>query len=341
MKVRKYHIPIFVPHKGCPHDCVFCNQRHITGQISDTTAFDVERITEEYLKSINCDSESIEIAFFGGSFTAIDIDKQTELLKAAYEYVKKGYVSGIRCSTRPDCINTEILDNFKKYGGTCIELGVQSTDDYVLKCSGRGHTFEDVKYSSELIKNSGISLGHQMMMGLVGDTAEKTVKTAEDIISLGPDCVRIYPTLVVRDTKLFNMYESGVYKPLTVDDAVQQLSVLIPMFKRKKISVIRVGLQTTDEINAYTVKGPYHPAIKELAEGRIIRNTVEKQIDGVPHDELSIICNPSRISEVMGHKKCNSSYFLDKYGITLKVMGDCDINVNTLNICGKNIDIYA
>lgn len=341
MKSRKYHIPIFVPHKGCPHDCVFCNQRHITGQMTDTTAFDVERITEEHLKSINCDYENIEIAFFGGSFTAIDIEKQTELLEAAYKYVKNGYVSSIRCSTRPDCINTEILNNFKKYGGNCIELGVQSSDEYVLKCSARGHTFEDVKRASSLIKNCGISLGLQMMMGLVCDSAEKTIKTAEDIIMLNPDCVRIYPTLVVQDTELFNMYKSGVYKPLSLESAVQQLSVLIPMFKRKNISVIRVGLQTTDEINADTVIGPYHPAIKELAEGRIIRNAIEKQIDHVPNRELTVICNPSRVSEVIGHKKCNSAYFVEKYGIFMKAVENCEISVNTLNICGKNIDIYA
>ncbi len=341
MKSRKYHIPIFVPHKGCPHDCVFCNQRHITGQMTDTTAFDVERITENHLKSINSDYENIEIAFFGGSFTAIDIEKQTELLEAAYKYVKNGYVSSIRCSTRPDCINTGILNNFKKYGGNCIELGVQSSDEYVLKCSARGHTFDDVKRASALIKNCGISLGLQMMMGLVGDSAEKTIKTAEDLIMLKPECVRIYPTLVVQDTELFNMYKSGVYKPLTLDDAVQQLSVLIPMFKRKNISVIRVGLQTTDEINADTVIGPYHPAIRELAEGRIIRNAVEKQIDIVPNKKLTVICNPSRISEAIGHKKCNSTYFLKKYGITMKTVENCDISVNTLNICGKNIDIYA
>ena len=342
MKLKNYHIPIFVPHKGCPHDCVFCNQRHITGQLAETTSDDVRRIIDGHLKTISADGRYVEAAFFGGSFTGIDMQKQTELLRAAYEYVKRGSVDGIRCSTRPDYINKEITENFKTYGGTCIELGVQSTDEQVLKCSRRGHTFDDVKAASEIIKQSGISLGLQMMIGLVGDTAEKAVKTAADIISLKPDCVRIYPTLVVKDTELYNMYRAGAYKPLTTEEAVEQLSVIIPMFERENISIIRVGLQTTEEINEDTVSGPYHPAIKELAEGRIIRKVIEKNIPGFKaHTKITIGCNPSRVSEVIGHKKCNTLYFRQKYGIGRDVAANNVINVNTLNICGKNIDIYS
>lgn len=342
MKVKNYHIPIFVPHVGCPHDCVFCNQRHITGQTAETTSQDVRRITEEHLASISAENRYIEVAFFGGSFTGIEIEKQTELMSAAYEYVMKGKIDGIRCSTRPDYITEEILDNFKKFGGKCIELGVQSSDEYVLSCSRRGHSFDDVKKASELIKKKNISLGLQMMVGLVGDTAEKTLKTAKDIISLKPDCVRIYPTLVVKDTELYNMYKSGVYKALSVEDAVSQLGEIIPMFERENISVIRVGLQTTDEINSDMVYGPYHPAIKELAEGRIIRNVMENIVMQKDDKKIfDVICHPSRISEVIGHKKCNAEYFKEKYSIDLRVSGNCELNVNILNICGKNVDIYA
>lgn len=335
--MHTYHIPVFVPHKGCPHDCVFCNQRHITGQISETTPDDVKRIIEDNLITLK-ENYYAEVAFFGGSFTGIEISKQTELLEAAYPYIKSGRIHGIRCSTRPDYINREILDNLKKYGTTCIELGVQSTDSHVLKNSHRGHSFEDVKKASELIKSYGIELGLQMMLGLPGDTKEKMLKTAGDLISLNPACVRIYPTLVVEDTHLCNMYKSGVYTSLTVEQAVDVLSEIIPMFVRNNIDIIRIGLQTTDEINENTVKGPYHPAIKELAEGRIIRNIIENNL---PDDaEIEVFCSPERVSVVSGHGRCNKLYFKEKYSRRLKVTADASLDRNELRICDKNIAIY-
>ena len=197
--MKNYRIPIFVPHLGCPHDCVFCNQKHITGQAAEVSADDAKEIINKYLSFIPEDAYT-EIAFFGGSFTGIGLDKQSELLSVACEFLKSGKVQGIRCSTRPDCIDKKILDNLKKYRVTSIELGVQSSDDEVLKKSGRGHSFEDVRRACELIKKHQISLGLQMMLGLPGDTYEKALKTARDLISLKPDCVRIYPTLVVKDT---------------------------------------------------------------------------------------------------------------------------------------------
>ena len=262
--MKTYHIPVFVPHKGCPHDCVFCNQRHITGQISETTPWDVVRIIEDNLSTVD-ENSYVEVAFFGGSFTAIEEDMQLSLLKAAYPYVKSGKVNGIRCSTRPDCISESILERFKAYGGTSIELGVQSTDDEVLLKSRRGHSYKDVCEASELIKSYGIELGVQMMLGLPGDTKEKMIKTAEDLLSLSPYCVRIYPTLVVEDTALHTMYEKGNYNPLELEETVDILAEIIPMFVKNGVEVIRVGLQTTDEINESTVKGPYNPAIRELA----------------------------------------------------------------------------
>ena len=218
---------------------------------SNLTKEDVVSIIEENLDTMSEDSY-IEVAFFGGSFTGIDIDKQRELLSAVQPYVKSGRVNGIRCSTRADYITIEILTMLKEYGMTAIELGVQSTDDYVLSCSRRGHSFSQVVEASELIKSFDIELGLQMMLGLPGDTKEKMLKTCEDLISLEPKCVRIYPTLVVPDTALWQMYDKGEYAPLTLEETIDILSVIMPKFKNAGINIIRVGLQTTDNINENT-----------------------------------------------------------------------------------------
>ena len=334
--MRTYHIPIFVPHKGCPHDCVFCNQRHITGHDEDVGAEDVKRIIDSYLPTLKKDSY-IEAAFFGGSFTGIDTEKQTELLDAAYEYVTEGKIHGIRCSTRPDYINTEILDNLKGHKTTCIELGVQSTDSEVLKLSGRGHSFDDVIKSSELIKKYGINLGLQMMLGLPGDTYDKMIHTAHDLLELRPSCVRIYPTLVVENTALRRMYDDRHYTPLTIEETTEILSEIIPLFEREGIDVIRVGLQTTDDINENTVRGPYHPAIRELAEGRIIRNLILEHID---RDNPCVSAPPQRISQVYGHKRCNTLFFERKHSITLNIKEDQALDKNKLKISDKIVAIY-
>lgn len=333
--MKNYHIPIFVPHKGCPHDCVFCNQRQITGQTSDVTGEDVDRIINEYLPTLDKNSYT-EAAFFGGSFTGIEIEKQTELLAAAYPYVVSGEIQGIRCSTRADYISEEILDNLKRFGTTTVELGVQSTDDEVLTKSRRGHSFDDVVRASELIKSYGIKLGLQMMLGLPGDTREKMLKTARDLIELKPECVRIYPTLVVKDTALWSMYQKGTYTPLTLEETVDILSEIIPMFERENISVIRVGLQTTDNISEGNVDGPYHPAIRELACGRIIRNILEANISG---DVLSVEVSPKRVSETSGHRRCNKEYFLKKYSVILDVKEDKNLTDNEIRINGKVVKI--
>ena len=335
--MKTYHIPIFVPHEGCPHDCVFCNQRKITGKSEGVSAKEVTKIIEENLNTMNSDAK-IEIAFFGGSFTGIDLEKQTELLNAAYPYVKSGKVSGIRCSTRADYITEPILCNLKKYGVTTIELGVQSTDDEVLRLARRGHSFGDVKRAAELIKKSGINLGLQMMLGLPGDSEEKMLRTAADLIALKPECVRIYPTLVVEDTALCHMYRKGTYTPLSLECTVDILAKIIPMFLGEGIKIIRVGLQTTDAINEHTVKGPYHPAIRELAEGRIIRNILESHIVGTSN--INVRTNPKNVSKIAGHKGCNRKYIKEKYGIHLNILEDSRVKVSQLIINHELSDIF-
>ena len=246
---KQYVIPIFVPHLGCPNDCIFCNQKTISGEQKQVTKEDVANTVEYYLSSFKEDNAYIEIAFFGGSFTGIDVEKQEELLSAAYEFIKQGKVNGIRLSTRPDYIDKEILKRLKKYKVTTIELGVQSSNDYILKRCGRGHTFEDVKNASKLIRRFGFTLGHQMMCGLPESTRLDELNTAKDLAKLKPKIVRIYPVLVLKGTKLAKEYENGEYEPLSCNQAVEICKELYYFFQSKKIQVIRMGLQNTETID--------------------------------------------------------------------------------------------
>ncbi len=322
MKKKHCNIPVFVPHIGCPHDCVFCNQRQITGAQSRITAADVKRIIEEQLEYIDRSNTYVEVAFFGGSFTGIDFELQTELMSAAYEYIKAGKVDSQRCSTRPDCIDEDILENVKKYGMKNIEVCVQTTDDEVLAKSGRGHGRAEVFAASELIKKHGFPLGLQMMLGLPGDTWDKSIKTAEDIISIAPDFVRIYPTLVVENTALYDMYKSGEYTPLTIEDAAKLSAQLLELMESKGIDVIRIGLQTTDNINEATVAGPYHSAMGELAASLVYRNRIEDYIrKNSLTGRVEYAVPKADISKAVGQKRCNIEYFREKYNVDLKIIG--------------------
>ncbi|MBE7053721.1 MAG: radical SAM protein [Ruminococcaceae bacterium] len=312
-----YNIPVFVPHLGCPHDCVFCNQKKITGTKKPFECDMAVQTIEENLKTISKnDDKYVEIAFFGGSFTAIEDEIFKKLCLIGKKYIDEKKVDALRCSTRPDCIDEDKLRFMKECGFKTIELGVQSTDETVLLKSGRGHTKEDVFLASRLIKESGIDLGLQMMIGLPFDTEEKTLDTAKDLISLNPSCVRVYPTLTLEGTRLFDMYKEGEYTPWSLDRCIPVLAKVLNMFYENNINVVRVGLQTTDEINENTVIGPYHASIRELAESEIYKNKIEKLF---LKDGLTVFVNDKEISKAIGNKKSNITYFKEKYGINIKI----------------------
>ena len=280
---KQYIIPIFVPHLGCPNDCIFCNQKSISGQKKNMTKEEAKKIIDDYLENIKNEDAQIEIAFFGGSFTGIDVEKQEEFLQTAYGYIKKGKIDSIRISTRPDYIDKTILKRLKKYKVKTIELGVQTANDYILKQCKRNHTFEDVKKASKLIRWYGFNLGHQMMVGLPDSTKIDEINTARELIKLKPKMVRIYPVLVIKNTRLEKDYLDGKYKPLTVIQAVETCKEIVPMFMKKGIEVIRIGLQNTDEITDPSIKGsevvagPYHPAFRQLVESSLwYDNIIEK-----------------------------------------------------------------
>lgn len=327
---KQYIIPIFVPHLGCPNDCIFCNQKSISGQKENMTKEKAKKIIEEYINAIQTKDASIEIAFYGGSFTAIEPEKQVELLEVANEYIKKGKVESIRISTRPDCIDKETLKRLKKYKVKTIELGVQSANDYILKKANRGHTFEDVKKASKMIRWNGFQLGHQMMVGLPESTRTDEINTAKALIKLKPKMVRIYPVLVVKDTKLEKDYKNGIYEPLPLVQAVEICKQLVRMFADKKIDVIRIGLQNTEEITdpqgekSQVVAGPYHPAFRQLVEAGMWYDAIVGKIKklNVKVKEVQVTVNPIDANNVIGHKKENVVKLKETYDVDLILKQD-------------------
>lgn len=327
---KEYIIPIFVPHLGCPNDCIFCNQKSISGQKKNITKEEAKKTIEYFLENIKDKEAKKEIAFFGGSFTGIDEKKQEELLEIAYKYIENGEVDSIRISTRPDYINKEILKRLKKYKVKTIELGVQSTNDYILGRANRGHTFEDVKKASKLIKWYGFNLGHQMMVGLPESNRIDEINTAKSLIKLKPKMVRIYPVLVIKGTKLEKEYNEGVYEPLSLIQAVETCKQLVRMFVNKKIEVIRVGLQNTEEISnpeekeSEVIAGPFHPAFRQLVESSMWYDAIVEKIKklNVKVKEVEVTVNPIDINNVIGHKKENIIKLKDTYEVDLIVKKD-------------------
>lgn len=327
---HNYIIPIFVPHLGCPNDCVFCNQKSISGQKNNMTKEEAKKIIEEYLKSIKDENAEIEVAFFGGGFTAIEEEKQNELLSLAYEYIKEGKIKSIRISTRPDYIDKKILKRLKKYKVKTIELGVQSANNFILEKAGRGHTFEDVKKASKLIRRYGFTLGHQMMVGLPESTRKDEINTAKELIKLKPKMVRIYPVLVLKGTKLEKELKEEKYKPLSIVQAVETCKELVRMFADKKIDIIRVGLQNTDEItdpnneNSEVVAGPYHPAFRQLVESSLWYDAIVEKIKklNVKVKEVEVTINPIDTNNVIGHKKENIIKLKQTYDVDLRINPD-------------------
>lgn len=315
-RAKHSNIAIFVPHIGCKHMCSFCNQRYITGQEAAPTSDDVDSAVKTALRSPRYDKSSGQIAFFGGSFTAINRDYMLELLAAAKRQIDLGNAASIRISTRPDCIDGEVLSLLKKYGVKSIELGAQSMCDDVLKMNERGHTAADVEGASRLIKSYGFELGLQMMTGLYGDNDKKATMTAERIIALQPDTVRIYPTVVLENTRLCELYRAGEYTPQTVDEAASLGARLIPMFLENGIDVIRFGLHTINE-DKY-VAGPWHPALAELAYSKIYMNMLKIAFTDKPKGSYIINVNQSEISKTAGQKKCNLE-MLHKMGYNCKI----------------------
>ncbi len=321
MPKKKYIIPLFIPHLGCPHDCIFCNQKKIATDHCEINGTMVAEILRQHLGQLPPDEYHREVAYYGGSFTGLPWERQKELLSPAYEAKKANLIDGIRLSTRPDYITKEILTGLKTLGVTTIELGVQSTNQRVLHLSHRGHSKEDVDQAVEQIKSHGFLLGLQMMVGLPGDSPAAIEGTVRDFITYGPDFVRVYPTLVIRDTGLEDLYCSGSYQPLSLEECIALCKYILLTFQGADIPVIRLGLQTTEEITygKAVVAGPFHPALREMVETEIYRTRILEAIEALPKrvgNELTIYCHRREASRVAGYRQANKKYLIERYSLS-------------------------
>lgn len=315
------NIAVFVPHNGCRHQCSFCNQFSITSQPEQPTAQTVTQTVESALFSLGEQAASAEIAFFGGSFTAVEHIHMLELLEAAHPFVADGRVRGIRVSTRPDAVGDEVLDLLARYGTTTVELGAQSMCDDVLLANGRGHTADDVVCAAKRVREHGFALGLQMMTGLPESDDRRDVQTGEALIALHPDCVRIYPTVVLKGTRLERLFAEGKYCPPTLEEAVSLCCRLLDRFEEHRIPVIRLGLHAIDP-ESY-VAGPWHPAFGELCESQ---RFFERAVRQMGHPGRYRICVPPRaVSKAVGQNRRNIGRFR-ALGMDVSIQSDTHLN---------------
>lgn len=327
-------IPVFIPHLGCPYDCVFCNQKEITAREEAPDPEEIRKTIDQWLSTL--EGKEVEIAFYGGSFTGIPMELQSAYLDVAVEYKEKGLVQKLHLSTRPDFINREILDNLKAHQVDVIELGAQSFDNEVLRLSGRGHSADQTRQAAALIREYGFQLGIQLMIGLPGDSFESCIMSAEEAVKLKPDLARLYPTIVLDNTPLFRMYESGRYRPLSREEAVRTTAEMYKILDDAGIYIMRVGLKSTDIIGdgGAVNGGTYHPAFRQLVEGRIAREKILPMLEAVgnekgpelmektgprrtprpsPRRKVDVYANPESFSNMIGNSGENRKYFEEKF----------------------------
>lgn len=326
MSARRSIIPVFVPHLGCPHMCVFCNQRHISGEQRPASADDVRRAITEGIEKIP-DGTRITLAFYGGSFTAIPAREQEELLGAALPFLRAGMISDIRLSTRPDAVDGPTLERLRRFGVRTVELGVQSMSEDVLRSSERGHSAEDARRAANLVKDAGFELILQMMTGLPGDTPEKSISTAREFVKLRPDGVRIYPTVIIRDTTLYDMWRAGLYREHTVSEAVELCAKLADIFDESGIPVIRLGLNPTEDLSSGdAVGGAYHPALGELV---LSRRYLERErallTSSDAGKDVIFGVRRGRVSAAVGQHRSNASAIMSQFGVKSVKFKELDI----------------
>lgn len=333
--MKHYIIPVFIPHLGCRHQCIFCNQKKITGRHTPVSASQVAAMIDERLAGVNCD-RWIEVAFFGGSFTALPVAIQNDLLAPAYQALRRKRIHAIRLSTRPDCISDSNVANLRRQGVTTVELGVQSLDDSVLVNALRGHSSQIVTEAVNKLKAAGLQCGLQLMPGLPGENWLSLLATVQRAVQLQPDFVRIYPTVVLADTPLADLYHEGIYQPLSLAAAVARSAYMKLVFEQQGISVIRTGLQATEELDSGSsvLAGPYHPSFGELVDSHLFYLMLAGFIEqnaACSESGLSIYHNPKDTSKIRGHYNRNITHIRQRYHLAaVRLHPDTAVKTGTL-----------
>jgi histone acetyltransferase (RNA polymerase elongator complex component) len=314
-ELRHYTIPVFIPGLACPFQCIYCDQKKITGRPAYMEEEEIRQIIEDRLATIPNENTEKEIGYFGGTFTGLPLEKQRHFLEIASRYVYDGAITGIRISTRPDCIDPEILDLLSQYPVRTIELGVQSMDDEVLRLSNRGHTSLDSRRAARMIRDAGFSLGLQMMIGLPGDTLEKSLYTARKIVEMEAETTRIYPVLVIRGTPLEKLYRSGEYHAMEIPEAVTWTKQVMNIFENSSIRVIRIGIHPSDglESRADLVAGPYHASFRELVMTEIWKDRFHALLHNQHGKQLVISINPADLNNAIGYFGNNKKLLLERF----------------------------
>ncbi|MBW2428961.1 MAG: radical SAM protein [Deltaproteobacteria bacterium] len=344
-RTRPFIIPIFLPHAGCPHQCVFCNQVSITG--TRQNAVNADQIRSQIHRFLRYKTDRrwpVQISFFGGNFLGLKADEIKLLLDLATEFIREGHVDSIRFSTRPDTINPDRLDFITAYPVETVELGVQSMDDHVLALARRGHGAADTVLAVQQLKEHKYSIGLQMMVGLPGDTEALSMITAKKIAALRPDFVRIYPTLVVKNSRLAGWYQNGTYTPLSLEEAVTRVKNLYSLFKKHHIRVIRMGLQASKDLEVGTtvLAGPYHPAFGHLVYSEIFYDSAIAAIDSMKDltETITISVNPHSIPKMRGLNNLNIKKLKERYHFRLiAVVPDSCLGVAEIKIEHRTSDI--
>ncbi len=324
--MRHINLPIFIPHLGCPNDCVFCNQRKISGTMCFNKT-SVKSDIDSFLETVDTRNAEVQLAFFGGSFTGIDREDMLYLLGVAKEYIDRGLIASVRLSTRPDYIDNEILDILAVHGVKTIELGIQSMSDKVLSACKRGHTADISRQACKLIKERGFELIGQMMTALPASSVEDEINTATELVSLGVDGARIYPTMVFSGTELEDIYLKGNYTPPVLDDLIDRTARAFSVFANNQTPIIRIGLQASDGLGEEDgiVAGAYEEAMGEMVISRYYMNHLTPLLNSMKNDiegkEIIIYCAKGEISKIIGHKQTNKLKILNEYNVKkLKVL---------------------
>ena len=339
---RPFIIPIFLPHAGCPHQCVFCNQTSITGVGRDTVS--PEKVEQKIIKFLGYkgnDLRPVQVAFYGGNFLGMEKDYIERLLNVPAKFVKNKEVDAIRFSTRPDTINHDQIEMIKNYPVTTIEIGVQSMDDRVLDMAKRGHTVLDTQKAVVRLKERGYTIGLQMMVGLPEEDEAGSLSTAYRISELEPDFVRIYPTIVLKNSLLARWYKNGTYRPWSLERSIAHVKTLYLFFKKKNIPVIRMGLQASEDLDSgdAVLTGPYHPAFGHMVYSQIFLDMATAILEKkqIFHEKVVLSVHPRSISKMKGMKNHNVEILKKRFQLqSLKIAPDPSLDEDKLALSLKS-----